>query len=74
MEQAPIAAGPLEASVGRPVDEATNTEGQRGSYGCACKDRDAGWCASLRYGSLASEGWKCECLCHQWSDDDDDLG
>lgn len=68
----PAVAGPLEPSVGRPVDEATDAEGPRGTYGCACKDRDAGWCASLRYGSLAAEGWKCECLCHQWSDDDDE--
>ena len=51
MEKAPIAAVHSEASVGRPVDEATNAEGQQGTYGCACKDRDAGWCASLRYGS-----------------------
>ncbi len=64
--------GPLEPSVGRPVNEGTDAEGPRGTYGCACKDRDAAWCASLRYGTLAAHGYKCECLCHQWSDDDED--
>mgnify|MGYP000499988433 CR=1 FL=1 len=50
----------------------TDQEGPRGTYGCACKDRDAWWCASLRYGSLAEQHYRCECICHQWSDDDGD--
>lgn len=43
----PAVAGPLEPSVGRPVDEATDAEGPRGTYGCACLDRDP-----LRHGPL----------------------
>jgi hypothetical protein len=33
--------GPHERPVGRPVDEATDTSGPRGTYGCACLDRDS---------------------------------
>ena len=63
-------AGPLEPSVGRPVDEATDTEGPRGTYGCACLDRDSVQCAAIRYG-MDHYGEACTCLCHQWSDDDE---
>lgn len=64
-------AGRLEATVGRPVDEATDAEGPRGTYGCACVDRDSVQCAAIRYG-MDHYGEACTCLCHQWSDDDDD--
>lgn len=71
-------AGPLEPSVGRPVEEATNTSGPRGTYGCACVTDSARLCTLLRYGrdidSHEQYDDDCECLCHQWRDDDDYLG
>lgn len=67
----PAVAGPLEPSVGRPVDEATDAEGPRGTYGCACLDRDSVQCAAIRYG-MDHYGEACTCLCHQWGDDDDE--
>ena len=67
----PAVAGPLEPSVGRPVDEATDAEGPRVTYGCACLDRDSVQCAAIRYG-MDHYGEACTCLCHQWSDDDDE--
>jgi len=67
----PAVAGPLEPSVGRPVDEATDAEGPRGTYGCACLDRDSVQCAAIRYG-MDHYGEPCTCMCHQWSDDDDE--
>ena len=48
-----------------------NEAGPRGSYGCACMDRDSVQCAAIRYG-MDHFGEPCECLCHQWSDDDDE--
>ena len=65
---------PLERPVGRPVDEATDAEGPRGTYGCACVSRDPRSCLVARSESLPSLGEQCECMCHGWSDDDDDLG
>ena len=62
---------PLETLVGRLVDEATDAVGPRGTYGCACLDRDAVQCAAIRYG-MDHYGEACTCMCHQWSDDDDD--
>ncbi len=56
-----------------PEPEARDTHGPRGSYGCACVDRDAVQCAAIRYG-MDHWGEACECLCHQWDDDDDYLG
>jgi hypothetical protein len=61
---------PLERGVGRLTDEATDADGPRGSYGCACMDRDSVQCAAIRYG-MDHYGEACTCLCHQWSDDDD---
>ena len=70
--------GPLEPSVGRPVSEGTDIEGPRGTYGCACVADSARMCTLLRYGrdidSHEQHDDNCECLCHQWRDDDDDLG
>ena len=59
--------------------EAANTEGPRGTYGCACVSDSARMCALLRYGRDIDSHEQhdddcCECLCHQWRDDDDDLG
>lgn len=62
--------GPLEPSVGRPVDEATDTEGPQGTYGCACQSRDARECMRMRYGFVGHSSERCECMCHQWGDDE----
>jgi hypothetical protein len=54
---------------------AVNEEGPRGSYGCACVSRDARECALMRYGHGCDEqsGYyeTCDCMCHQWDDDED---
>jgi hypothetical protein len=78
----PAVAGPLEPSVGRPVDEGTDAEGPRGTYGCACLSRDARECMVRRYPDEPTLGpqpddrylsaERCQCLCHEWSDEDDD--
>lgn len=62
--------GPLDQRVGRPEPK-RNTDGPRGTYGCACLDRDSVQCAAIRYG-MDHYGEACTCLCHQWSDDDDE--
>lgn len=67
----PAVAGPLEPSVGRPVYEATDAEGPQGTYGCSCLDRDSVQCAAIRYG-MDHYGEACTCLCHRWSNDDDE--
>ena len=64
------AQGPVDVSVGQ-ADEATDAEGPRGTYGCACLDRDSVQCAAIRYG-MDHYGEACTCRCHQWSDDDDE--
>lgn len=55
---------------------ATNEEGRRGTYGCACVSRDAAECHRRRYGIVAGDvshgAEECYCLCHQWQDDDED--
>ena len=51
-------------------EEAKDTSGPRGAYGCACLDRDSVQCAAIRYG-MDHWGEACQCLCHQWDDDDD---
>ena len=69
------------------MTEETDTEGPRGTYGCACRSRDARQCMALRYPDTAFgpqpddeteyaylRDERCECMCHQWDDDDDDLG
>lgn len=65
-------ASPVDQPVGRPAPE-RDTDGPRGTYGCACLDHDSVQCAAIRYG-MDHWGEPCQCLCHQWSDDDDDLG
>lgn len=56
-----------------PAPEATS--GPRGTYGCACKSRDAAECHRRRYGIVAGDvshgAEECDCLCHHWSDDDE---
>lgn len=65
----------LERPVVRPVEDDTDAEGPRGTYGCACVSRDAAECHRRRYGIVAGDvshgAEECYCLCHQWSDDDD---
>jgi hypothetical protein len=57
------------------TEEAANTSGPVGTYGCACVSDNARNCLLFR------EGWKsnadsfderCECLCHQWRTQDGD--
>lgn len=48
---------------------ARDTDGPRGTYGCACPSKDAAECAAIKYGSREEP---CECLCHEWSDDDEE--
>ena len=50
--------------------EAANTEGPRGTHGCACLHSDALQCAAIRYG-MDHYGEPCECLCHQWDDENE---
>lgn len=48
----------------------TNTEGPRGTYGCACFSRDSAECAAARYGfDMMHE--HCDCVCHQWDEDEE---
>ena len=54
-------------------DAPTNTEGPAGTYGCACVHHDRWMCYELRYGHRARElNEHCECLCHEWDDEEDD--
>ncbi len=57
------------------VDEPRDTEGPAGTYGCACASSSARLCTLLRYGRDIDDREQhdddCECLCHQWRDDDD---
>jgi len=71
----PADEGRLDRQVGRPVDEQAGT-GPPGTHGCACKSRDAAECHRRRYGIVAGDvshgAEECDCLCHNWEDDDDD--
>jgi hypothetical protein len=48
-----------------------DTEGPAGTYGCACVSRNAFACSELRYG-YRDQQERCDCLCHNWEDDDDE--
>ncbi len=65
----------VQRPVGRLVTEATDAEGPRGTYGCACVADSARLCTLLRYDrdidSREQHDDDCECLCHQWRDDDE---
>lgn len=67
---------PVERGVGRLGPE-RDQEGPRGTYGCACVSDSARLCTLLRYDrdmdSREQHDDDCECLCHQWSDDDEDF-
>lgn len=55
------------------VEPARDQDGPRGTYGCACVSRDSRECIRVRYRGLFDNLHDhCECLCHHWSDDDDD--
>lgn len=64
----------LDRGVGRPEPE-RDKAGPRGTYGCACVADSARLCTLLRYGrdidSREQHDDDCECLCHQWRDDDE---
>lgn len=45
-----------------------DAEGPAGTTGCACTHRDATCCAEDRYGRESGE--RCQCVCHQWPDED----
>ena len=60
----------LERPVVRPVEDETDAEGPRGTYGCACVSRNAFACAEIRDG-YCEEQRRCECMCHNWEDDDE---
>ena len=68
--ESPPAQGPVDVPVGRTAEE-RDTSGPPGTYGCACFSDDAVECAAIRYG-MDHWGEACECLCHQWRDDDDE--
>ena len=54
--------------------EPRDTEGPHGTYGCACVSCDARECVLMREGYRGDDAGyydTCECLCHQWSDDDE---
>lgn len=70
-----------------PKPEARDTHGPRGTYGCACLSLDARQCMARRYPELSLgpqpddldeysylRAEPCQCLCHEWSEDDDYLG
>ena len=66
-----IAVGiPLARHVGRPLNEATDAEGPRGTYGRSCVSRDPLSCLVARSDNMQSLGEQCECLCHEWTDDE----
>lgn len=69
----PADAGQVDRPVGR-MDPERDTDGPRGTYGCACVSDSARLCTLLRYGRDMDDREQhddCECLCHQWSDDDE---
>lgn len=73
----PAVGTPVDRGVGRLVPE-RDQDGPRGTYGCACVADSARLCTLLRYDrdidSRDQHDDDCECLCHQWRDDDDYLG
>lgn len=55
-------------------DAPTNASGPAGTYGCACVHHSARMCYEIRYdlSPLDEPEERCECLCHQWDEEDDD--
>ena len=76
-DELPAVGTPVERLVGR-LEPERDQDGPRGTYGCACVADSARLCALLRYGrdidSREQHDDDCECLCHQWDDEDDYLG
>lgn len=57
------------------MSEPTNADGPRGTYGCACVSDGVRMCTLLRYpGRDVFEVGddNCECMCHQWREEDDE--
>lgn len=48
-----------------------DTYGPRGTYGCACVSSDPRSCLVYRSDRLPDLGEQCECMCHEWRDDDE---
>lgn len=68
------------------ITESKLAEGRKGTFGCGCRRRNARNCATVRYcydvkeENTAPETDEnprypriCECLCHQWGDDEEDI-
>ena len=74
-DELPAVGTPVERRVGR-LEPERDQDGPRGTYGCACVSDSARLCALLRYDrdidSREQHDDYCECLCHEWSDDDDE--
>lgn len=64
--------------------EPRDTWGPSGTYGCACVSRDARECMARRYPELTlgpqpddmdeysyMHAERCQCVCHDWRDDDE---
>lgn len=66
-------ANSIERTVGRPANAGTNEEGPRGTYGCACVSSSPFVCLRLRHEGDGNQDLseRCECLCHEWRDDDE---
>jgi hypothetical protein len=82
----PAAGSPVDCDVGR-LEPERDSSGPRGTYGCACRSRDARECMARRYPDLTLgpqpddmdeyrylSAERCQCMCHDWSDEDDNLG
>ena len=55
------------------MSEPTNTYGPPGTNGCACVHYNARICYEIRY-DMSPLCWpeeRCECLCHQWDEEND---
>lgn len=55
-------------------ESATDTSGPASTYGCACVCDNSFNCSLIRYGYRSNDGEpeRCECLCHQWRNEDQD--
>lgn len=54
------------------MNDPTNTEGPAGTHGCACAHHDAVLCVAIRYDDEADRNERCECVCHQRDEDEED--
>lgn len=47
-----------------------STWGPEGSYGCGCLARTADLCGRLAVQAYPFDWKACQCLCHQWREED----